>query len=899
VVEQLGIDVVVSILDPDGRPIAEVDRPSGLNGPESASLIAQSKGTYGIQIRSLEKRAMAGRYRLRLEEARAAAPRDESRILAERCVSEGESLRSAKTAESFRRGIEKFKEAISLWRTLDDEYEQAVALYGLGLCYRSTGDYQDAIDTFTTSLALMRGLGDEYGEAVSQTGLAWSYLYVGESEKALQQFSEALSIRQNFQDPRGEGFNLYGNGWAYALKGENVMALDTFHRSLLLRQAAQDRKGEASTLVGIAKIHHRLGNAAEALDYLNRALEIYREVKDEYAEADALSETGWVYSSTGDLKKAVESFQQALLLRRQAGDREGEATTLYGLARVQARLGNLSHSRTLIESCIGIIESLRSKGYGQHLRMSYFALVQDYFEFYIDLLMQLDNMHPGKGLAASALLVSERARARSLLDLLIESRIDIREGVSGDLLARERALQQRLNSAAERKSKAAIEGRPDEAAIEEVARLTGEYQELLASIRRESPRHAALAPQSLISVSDIQLNLLDDDSVIVEFSLGTEQSYVWAITRSQVTGRRLPARKNIEEAAQRVRQSLAARNEVRAGETARQKRARFARADTDCRREATRLSRQILRPIAGELSGKRLVIVPDGALHYIPFPALPAPRSGDEKRIRYRPLILDHEIVVLPSISALAFLRRDLKSREKALPSVAVIADPVFSLSDERVSPTGIERGAAAMQNRDQMEKHLPRLFTSRWEAEQIISLLPAGRGQLAIDFDANRTAVLGDGLSRFDIVHFATHAIIDDLHPELSAVALSSVDEKGRPREGFLRAHEIFNMKLRAELVVLNACQTGLGREVKGEGLVGLTRAFMCAGSPRVMVSLWSVNDQATAELTVRFYRKLLGTSRLSPAAALRAAQSEMFKHSRWHEPYFWAGLVLQGEWK
>ena len=177
--------------------------------------------------------------------------------------------------------------------------------------------------------------------------------------------------------------------------------------------------------------------------------------------------------------------------------------------------------------------------------------------------------------------------------------------------------------------------------------------------------------------------------------------------------------------------------------------------------------------------------------------------------------------------------------------------------------------------------------------------LVAANDGLAAIDFDANRAFATSGELSNYHIVHFATHALIDNVHPELSAIALSAVNKQGQAEDGFLRANEIFNLKLAADLVVLSACRTGTGKEVAGEGLIGLTRPFMYAGAPRVIVSLWPLEDRATAELMVRFYKQLLGPRKLSPAAALREAQIEMWNDARWRAPYFWGAFVLQGEWR
>jgi CHAT domain-containing protein len=292
-------------------------------------------------------------------------------------------------------------------------------------------------------------------------------------------------------------------------------------------------------------------------------------------------------------------------------------------------------------------------------------------------------------------------------------------------------------------------------------------------------------------------------------------------------------------------------------------------------------------------------------LQYLPFGALPVPHPPAPPRPRaaWAPLIAEHEVVHLPSASALAVLRRELAGRQPAEKAVAVMADPVFSADDPRVKSGGkTQAGGAAAPDLtraiDDVRGDLRRLLMTRGEAETILSVTPFNAGLKALDFQADRVMATSDELSRYRIVHFATHGLLNSQHPELSGLALSLVDERGRPQDGFLRLHEIFNLRLPAELVVLSACQTGLGKEVKGEGLVGLTRGFMYAGAARVVASLWRVDDTATAELMKLFYRRMLRDG-MRPAAALREAQVEMWKRAPGRSPFYWAGFVLQGEWR
>ena len=350
-----------------------------------------------------------------------------------------------------------------------------------------------------------------------------------------------------------------------------------------------------------------------------------------------------------------------------------------------------------------------------------------------------------------------------------------------------------------------------------------------------------------------------------------------------------------------------------------------------------------LGPVASQLGKKRLLIVADGALQYVPFAALTMPeakgrgdgatgRQGDggigkkeksrpvaprvSRPAAFTPLIVNHEIVNLPSASTLAVLRRDLAGRQPAAKTVAVLADPVLQADDARVKQAGAgakletirtpDSSIAGGAETDDLIRSagesgalsLERLPFTRQEAETILTLARDGKSYKALDFNASRATATSPELAEYRIVHFATHGLINSQRPQLSGIVLSLVDEQGRPQDGFLRLHDIYNLRFGADLVVLSACQTALGKRVRGEGLVGLVRGFMHAGAPRVAASLWNVKDEATAELMKRFYEKMLKDG-LPPASALRAAQVSMWKEKRWEAPYYWAGFALQGEWK
>jgi CHAT domain-containing protein len=502
----------------------------------------------------------------------------------------------------------------------------------------------------------------------------------------------------------------------------------------------------------------------------------------------------------------------------------------------------------------------------------------------------------------------------------------IREGVDQTLLERERSLRQTISDKAERQRRLLAGKHTDAqaaAAAKELDALTVDYEQVQARIKQTSPRYSELTQPLPLTLAEIQKQVLDGETLLLEYSLGDERSFLWMATPTSIRSFELPGRAEIERAARRLFEALTARNRIVPNETPSQRRQRWERAADEYPKASAALSQILLGPVAPDLGKLRLLVVGEGVLQYIPFAALPEPLpiplnrangtgQGEENASltssERPPLIEQHEVITLPSASVLAVLRQETAERKPAEKTIAVFADPVFETSDPRVQIPGKDQGAAAKENTEGRDvkrsatesglRDLVRLRFSRQEANQIVSFAPEGKKFEALDFAANRAAAISADLRHYAILHFATHGLINNQNPELSGVVLSLVDEQGRPQNGFLRLYDIYNLKLDADLVVLSACQTALGKEIKGEGLVGLTRGFMYAGAPRVVASLWQIEDRVTAELMTRFYEAML-RQKLCPAAALRAAQISMSKDRRWQTPYNWAAFTFQGEWK
>jgi CHAT domain-containing protein len=822
---------------------------------------------------------------------------------AEEACDQAMILQYEQSRESDAQAIEKLKEALNL-------YEEA----------GKRPDISD-IDRRMSPYFLQRG------RVLMDIGYAYGRL--GEHKKEieyLEQFLVALQASNqsshkfdSFTEPEA----LRRIGEAYLELGDKQKALDYVNRSLKIFPAIGGFLYQNSyALNSMAKIWFAMGDKRKAHEYWDQAISLYKTIADTPEhnwEWETLLDIGRAYLSVKEFEEALKYFNQCLQLGTGAKDRE--ITVRSSIARLELERGNPIGARSQIETVLAIVESFRNKLVSDNLRVSYFSSVQSYYELYIDILMRLSKEQTNEGHDAAALQASERARARSLIELLIEAHADIQQGADAALVHRERSLRDRINSidkdlfmSDEKLTKLQAAEK-----AEELQLLVNQLQQVRALIKAKNPRYAALTQPQALSLKEIQQSVLDPDTSLLEYSLGDERSYLWLVTQSSIQSYELPKRSDVEAAARRVYELLTARQQV-AGRTDAERLMRIAKADAEFQMASMELSKMVLGPVSPQLRTKRLLIVADGALQFVPFAALPvrasaknAPpqiQNGTQTRgNNTAPLMFEHEIVNLPSASALAVLRSETTSRRHADKAIAVLADPVFGREDYRVrlreeaKQSALKRSfnletamrdVALLDNRG----NLSRLPFSREEAEAILAVAPKGQAFKAIDFKASKAMVESPEMSRYGIVHFATHGLLNSKHPELSGIVLSLVDEQGRAQDGFLRLHDIYNLNLPAELVVLSACQTALGKEVKGEGLLGLTRGFMYSGARQVMASLWKVDDSATAEFMRDFYRGIF-RKELKPAAALRAAQIEMRKKRQWRSPYFWAAFVLQGEYR
>jgi CHAT domain-containing protein len=621
----------------------------------------------------------------------------------------------------------------------------------------------------------------------------------------------------------------------------------------------------------------KLNQKSEAITYYQKSRNILPELnlfisnmpvpisKSDYVKIT--NKIGRNQRELGQFDLSIKSFSETLFLTRKKKDSFGEANSYLEIAMTEQSRNNLSESISNIEKAIAIIESTplsldtieQSKDqsnsqsnksqFDSYIELtSYFAERQKFYGFYVDMLMKMHRQNPNKNYNSLALQVSERSRGRSLLALLNRS--------------------DRYTSSDIRKTKDNI-------------RLQG--------------------LENTLKLSEIQQQILDDNTVLLEYSLGEERSYLFVVSRTDIQSYELPKKADIENSARTFYDYITVPSlRVRSAKTL---------------KAGQELSQILLGSAASRIANKRLLIVADGILQYIPFSALPSPIANSEnqnadKQAIHSSLLSQNEIVMLPSASVFASLRKNKSSNFSPSKTLLIFADPVFGYADDRLMVSSDESqstkktiplagGYQPLLEELRSEQLYPRLPSTQNEADEISSIIPATNTTQLTGFDASRQAAIDQSVGQYRIVHFATHGTLDAKRPERSGILLSFLNNRGDfQQRSLLSTPDVFNLKLSADLVVLSGCRTGLGKEINGEGLIGLTGGFMYAGAKSVVVSLWSVDDEATAALMKLFYKGIL-QDKLPPSQALRNAQLEIRKDPRWQSPFYWAGFILQGEWK
>ncbi|MDH3545498.1 MAG: CHAT domain-containing protein [Gammaproteobacteria bacterium] len=770
-----------------------------------------------------------------------------------------------------------------------DPQFRATVMNNLAENHRLFGNYEKALQTYSAALSIESRIGDHIGEGYSLIGLGNTYYSIGELDLASTYLEQALPWAKESNDGRSHTAILARLGDIHFLRSEYDLALERHLAALELSVA--DHPDYAHRQLSVAKDRFAMNQLEEAHNLATDAADLAEKSESLATYANAIMQIGRIETTRGNPSSAQSYFESALSIYETLGLKRGQADAFNGLASAARLLGELDKAVRYSQESLHSVESLRERVAAPELRAYYSAASRRYYETQIDILMARSaaSTPDSEEFVRAALTTSESARGRMTMDLLREASVDLRSHVDSELLDEERELFEELAAKAQQRDGLVeqrvldTEKRRKLSILDEnMSDLENRLHVVRSALRRSDPAYLRISPTESIRVEDFQ-RLLDQDTILLQYSFGNDRSFVWAVTRDSLDAIELADRNSVQQA------SLAVLGNINALESSQDNQRRL---DQDLRRLAT----YVLHPLAQHLGSKsRLLVVPDGALEYIPFAVLPAANDPDAR------LIETHEIVTLPSMSVVMALRaRGAAEPEK---TIAVFADPVVEARDPRLGNMQTQSHPVVSLPADPLIRStvsLGRLPSTADEAKAIAALVPESERYLALGFDANRDQVMSMDLTRYRYLHFATHGIVDARYPALSSLVLSQFDEKGNGREGLLRLYDIFDLELNANLVVLSACNTALGRQIRGEGLMGLAQGFMYAGARSLLVSLWQVPDRATAELMARFYENMFDANEpYAPAAALRKAQLTLAENRRWSHPYYWGAFVLLGDWQ
>ncbi len=792
----------------------------------------------------------------------------------------------------------------------------ATAWNNLGVSFAARGLPSAALDAYGRSLDLRCAMADRYGkasEAATFHNLGVQFLQLGRVREGVDKLRRAVFLHRESSGPTELGQSQASLAWGLALDGDPEAALATYAEALSHFTEAGADHDLAIALEQRAQLFRRLGHLTSAHEDLERSLALI-----DAGGGSSRLDAAYLQLGLGAVLREQGRTAEAMPLLRQSTEtfedlkgQEGRVLSRLELARLLRTIGAHDEAIAQLEAALDIVESARADLYLPAFRITYLGGWQDVYLELVDLLAEaaLDapNRRTHRIWAARAFAVAERARARALLDSLAASP-PARESSFWNRSPKLETLRHRVEElealALERNGDT-----PDHASrdlglsSQTLSVLRAPTEEPLRALRRarieleraqESEWRAARRRPPIAEPKAIDLiqSHIDAETVLLAYALGAKRSWLWRIDRQGVEVWPLAPGPEIEAAARDAYQLLPL-----------SQRRGFRKAARAAREHLAEL---VLRPAARTLERTRIAVVPDGALHLVPFTTLPLSSEADGT---LRPLTADYEVVHLPSASALVELRRRRTSRSPAPHMLALVVDPVFELDDPRLGAgaeshihTEDDPGAGLARTRRALGGRLGRLLGSAEEAAQIVEIARRSTHQQVPQiydaFGATRELVTSGALGGFRMVHFATHGLIDTEDPALAGLVLSLYHANGRPRDGLLRTRDLHELQLPVDLVVLSACRTALGQEIRGEGVVGLAEGFFAAGASLLVVSMWDVDDQATAAFMSRFYAHLL-LDRRHPADALRHAQSELRNQTKWRSPAHWGAFVALGDWQ
>ncbi len=805
-------------------------------------------------------------------------------------------------------------QALRLSQQQGDKARQARATNLLGLAAFHTGRMNEAIRLFKQASLNADEAGIDQLQTNALTRAGGLLLQSGRYADALFCFQQTLQLYRQRQDAAGEARALARLGAVFAETGDFAQAMSCLQRALPIARTVADQETETIVLRRLVAVEKGRGNWQTALQYGQQAQALLARVPAAFPHAELCYQLATVYAALNQQTKAAELFEQALRIVRPLRVPQPEALVLGDYAATQLKFGNAQSARDLAKQALSI---LQRTGGNKHLESRYHATLAEaqrklgqpaealasYRAALADIEEARAHSIPTEisraGIVASrqhvfagaiALLlhqarhaeafeVAESYHARAFLDVLAETGLEAEEDLTPAQQEREDQLFEQVSAIQRELWQPELAPAQEAQLKRKLAEAESALELYRLELRRADPRYASVKAPPPLGFARVSVELSDKKTALVEFVLGEERSFAWVLQAGKLASVSLPPRKELEPLVTAFRAVSSAKvNSVTA-----------VQAIAKLKTQSQPLYEKLFQPLEPHLTAARkLIIVPDGVLAYLPFETL----AGGAKRGAPAFLLERFAISYAPSASALVALRT-LKTNAAETTGFIAFGDPMYAKTETEIVPT------TQPHERDEREFDFRQLPYTRTEVNEIAALFPANERRVLLGIEANEGSVKAAPLSQYRYVHFATHALVDEEYPARSAIVLSAPNgdqSENKQEDGALQMAEVMRLKLNADLVTLSACRTGLGRMLYGEGIIGLTRAFLYAGAESVVVSLWNVNDIATASLMKAFYKNL--SQGLSKNDALRQAKLQLLRGQQpaWRHPYYWAPFVLVG---
>ncbi len=819
-----------------------------------------------------------------------------------------------------------FKKALEMYDKAFYIFDKVNNFIGKGDIYKNKGniylyscDYIKALEMYDKALVIFEKLKIPLSLASIYRRKGDIYTETGNYSKAIKVYKTSLKLYKKIDYILGMGDVYWSMGIAYFSIGEDELALKMYEKALNFYKKIGHILGQGNIYINIGDFHLSKSDYSKALEMYDRALFCFQRSEELMGQGNVYQAKGDICLRSGKILEALEIFKKSLEMYNSIGDIGSASFTLHLKAMALAKLGKNNEALFFLTESISNVEKIRNLTPLLEMKMSFMGRMYDQYEETV--LFMLENKYYENGFK-----YAESMRARVFLDQMAEGLVSLDKGLKTELKEEKDNLVGKLSALSRQMQETpGKEEKRLHELKEEYRRVQSQFDELLIKIRLENPLYASVNYPQPVSARDLQTDVLKNGETLVSFFIAPGKAYAFIVSKENFQVKPLPV--NEKEIDGYVQRFLLAIKENHTNEM---------------NRLGSLLYEKLFKPLEKYLKKPRdIIIVPSGSLETIPFESLIVSKKNPELPVY---LLEKYRLKYVQGATLLSILRKyytntfntgaspaksfigfgdpvyDYENFKQGQPeqgSIKILAtestedtESIFSHKDTRSDTKEKSLSSVPSVSSVAVEDEIKEIHRERYaRAGGIMDRLPHSGEEIQtiaqlFEKESLKTVVYlrehaaeenakGANMKDFDYIHFSCHGLLND---DFQSLVLSQLPPEKSKEDGYFTLNEIMNCDYNAQLVVLSACETGSGKMFKGEGVTGLTRAVMYAGTPAVVASLWKVDDIATKELMVRFYTNLL-EKKLDKVEALRQAKLELLKNQNYHSPLYWSAFVMYGE--